>query len=116
LNWKFTKNERIEGENDETEEFWKLLGGKGKIKSAIEGGDDLDLESERTNELYQLNETNGKFSFSKVAQGEISKSMFKSDDVFIADFGNIVFVWIGKKSSTGERAKAMIYANDYLSN
>eukprot|EP01080_Neovahlkampfia_damariscottae_P009734 gene9734-2061_t len=104
---------RIETKEDETKEFWDILGGKGQIKTAEEGGDDLEVEGQRDHVLYQLNETDGKFSFSKIAEGEIKRSMFKSDDVFVADFGRNIFVWIGKGSSTGERKKAMIYASDY---
>ena len=92
------------------------MGGKGNIKTAEEGGDDLEVEGQRDHVLFQLNETKGKFSFSKITEGEIQKSMFKTDDVFVADFGRNIFVWIGKKSSTGERKKAMIYASDYASN
>jgi hypothetical protein len=94
-------------------EFWKLLGGEGPIKSATEGGDDSETGTkgfEKT--LYRLSDASGKLTFTKVK--DVKRSSLDSNDVFVLDTGAEVFAWIGKKSSVGEKQKALQYAQDYL--
>jgi gelsolin len=107
-----------EGEKDIAAEFWKLLGGQpSSIKSAEEGGDDLEAEKKMHEEkrLFRLSDASGKLEFTEVAKGKaIKRSMLDANDVFILDTGAEVFAWIGKGSSTDEKKKAMHYAQDYL--
>ena len=49
-----------------------------------------------------------------VAQGEIKKSMFTSDDVYIFDTGISVICWVGKGSSPDERKNALSIALKYM--
>jgi len=102
-------------EGDKEPGFWKLLGGEGAVKSAEEGGDDLEAETAGVKLLFQLSDATGKLEFKQVASGsQCKKSMLDSNDVFILDTGAEVFAWIGKGSSVDEKAKALSFAQDYL--
>jgi len=105
--------EVIEG-NEAHPTFWKLLGGKGKIRSAAEGGDDSKVSSAFTKRLMQVSDESGRLQMTEVASGSFSRSDLNSDDVFIADTEQAVFIYIGRKASKQEREQAFKVANDYL--
>jgi len=51
----------------------------------------------------------------KVAEGAaVKREMLDKDDVFIVDFGNEIFTWVGTGASRDERKHGMQYAMDYL--
>jgi len=104
-----------EGEEDAS--FWELLGGKGEVASAAAGGSDLEADHDASHlkQLHRLHEDKGKFTFSKVSEGEkFKRSDLDSSDVFILDTGFEVIAWIGKGSSVGEKKHALQYAQEYL--
>jgi len=99
--------------------FWELLGGRpSSIKTAEEGGSDLDAEKGTgTKKLFRLSDATGSMKFEQVGEGAaVKKSLLDSNDVFILDTGAEVFAWIGKKSSDEEKKKAMGFAQTYLGN
>eukprot|EP01103_Thecamoeba_quadrilineata_P013385 TRINITY_DN3706_c0_g1_i1.p1 TRINITY_DN3706_c0_g1~~TRINITY_DN3706_c0_g1_i1.p1 ORF type:complete len:421 (-),score=105.13 TRINITY_DN3706_c0_g1_i1:21-1283(-) len=103
-------------EGQEDNDFWELLGGKGPVSSADEGGD--DLEHERTNKaskaLYQLSDASGTLRFTEKAKGKVTKNLFDSKDVFIFDTGFEVIAWIGRGASLNEKKNALPKAQEYL--
>jgi len=102
-------------EGDKEPEFWKHLGGEGTIKTAEEGGDDLEAENTAVKALFQLSDSTGKMVFKQVGTGSaVKKSLLDSNDVFILDTGAEVFAWIGKGASPDEKTKALGFAQDYL--
>jgi len=102
-------------EGDKEPEFWKALGGEGPIKSAEEGGDDNEADKTDYKILFQLSDSTGKLEFTEVGKGPTAKrTKLDSNDVFILDTGAEVFAWIGKGASVQEKAKALSYAQDYL--
>jgi len=102
-------------EGDKDVEFWKLLGGQGPIKSAEEGGDDNEAETNTGKILFQLSDSTGSMVFKEVGKGSAcKKALLDSNDVFILDTGAEVFAWIGKGASKDEKAKALGFAQDYL--
>jgi gelsolin len=107
-----------EGEKSvDTEEFWKLLGGEGTIKSAEEGGSDQEAEKEssKIRKLFQLSDASGKMEFKLISEGNaIKRSQLIHDDVMIFDAGNEVYAWIGKGASKEEKKQALGFAQDYL--
>jgi gelsolin len=106
--------ERLETEG--SDEFWKLLGGKGTIKTKDEG-DAMEVQAQRKPVLFKLSDDkdgDGKMEFDKVAEGELKLNMLKSDDVFIADVGDSCIVWVGKGASKNESKNALPMANKYL--
>ena len=46
-----------------------------------------------------------------MSEGSLSRSSLDSKDVFIADNGKSLFVWVGKGASTDEKKNAMTYAH-----
>lgn len=44
----------------------------------------------------------------------VSSKSLKSDDVFLLDIGDHIYVWIGLGASKNERAKCLSYATEYL--
>jgi len=102
-------------EGDKEVEFWSVLGGEGYVKTAEEGGDDNEAEQSTTKVLFQLSDSTGQMVFKQVGTGSgVKKSLLDHDDVFILDTGAEVFAWIGKGASPDEKAKALGFAQDYL--
>ena len=46
-----------------------------------------------------------------MCEGTLSRSSLDSKDVFIADNGKSLFVWVGKGASDGEKKNSMTYAH-----
>jgi len=104
----------VSEEGDEPDRFWELLGGKGPIKSAQEGGEDSAAKVTPTKKLLKLSDLSGSLKVSEVATGKISRSLLNEKEVFITDDGSQVYVWIGKNASGAEKSKGLQYAEKYL--
>jgi gelsolin len=103
-----------EGDKDDAA-FWSHLGGKGPIKSAEEGGNDLEAEKGDEKRLFQLSDASGKMTFKEVGRGAtVKRRLLDSNDVFILDTGAEVFAWIGRGASADEKKKALGFAQSYL--
>ncbi|KAF1743284.1 LOW QUALITY PROTEIN: hypothetical protein MXB_2698 [Myxobolus squamalis] len=80
--------------------------------------------SKREKSLWKLSDESGQIEMSKVASGEISKSLFCSKDgnynrihiVFIFDAVETIYVWVGKETSKNEKMCSMSYAQKYGEN
>jgi len=108
---------RVVDEGGEDEEFWKIIGGKGPIKTAEAGGSDLEADKEKKSDvvLFRLSDASGKFEFTEVGRGpKVHKKLLDSADVFILDTGAEVYAWVGKGASVGEKKKALSFAQDYV--
>jgi len=99
---------------DNNDKFWKLLGGKNTVKSVHEGGNNLEKESKRVHQLFQLSDRTGQLEFKMIADVSLKYELFKDDDVFIADTGDAIICWIGSKATKGEKAKAFEYTVKYM--
>eukprot|EP00731_Ephydatia_muelleri_P023680 Em0015g1263a len=64
--------------------------------------------------LFRLSDETGKMEFSVVSEGSLPRSALDEKDVFIADTGKELFVWIGNGSSPDEKKNAITYAHKYL--
>jgi len=99
------------------ETFWRLLGGKGPVKSADAGGKDLGhwVQQKGSIGLHKVSDASGKMQITKVAEGDLQLSMLDSKDAFILDAASGgIYVWVGKGCTMDERKKAMQYAAEYL--
>jgi gelsolin len=108
---------RVVDEGSEDAEFWTLIGGKGPVKSAADGGSDADSGSADKSEkvLSRLSDASGKLEFKEVAKGAaVKRNLLDSNDVFILDTGSEVYAWVGKKASVGEKKKALTFAQEYV--
>lgn len=106
-----------EGDSDAgLDKFWDALGGKGKIKSAKQGGSDADAAAQAQEQvkLYRLSDKKKEMKFTLEKTGSLSKRDLDSNDAFVLDNGSEIFVWIGKNASQAERSQGMRYAQKYL--
>lgn len=102
-----------DGKDAGPEEFWKLLGGKGKIMTADEaGGDDDHKEAEKI--LFKISDASGSLEVTEVGRGKLKKELLDPNDCFILDSGSTVFVWVGKGATKQERSQSVIHATKYL--
>jgi hypothetical protein len=95
---------------DNDEGFWSVLGGKGAVKSAAEGGNDADASVEKKS-LIKLTDESGKMEFFPV---ECKKSSLEDDEVFIFDCISTIWIWVGKVASANERKQGLFHAAEYL--
>ncbi|KAL4792618.1 actin depolymerizing protein [Aspergillus venezuelensis] len=69
----------------------------------------------RSKKLYRLSDASGSLSFSLVKDGSgIKKSDFDSNDVFLFDVGNKLWVWQGLGASQAEKALWLKVAQAYV--
>lgn len=95
---------------DDNEDFWQLLGGKGEIKPTCEhntkGSSDSFLKK-----MYVVSDSSG---ITNVKEVPLNKSSLVSDDVCIVDVGKHVYIWIGKGSTVAEKQQSMLISGRYL--
>ncbi|CAC5396432.1 GSN [Mytilus coruscus] len=76
-----------------------------------------DFVSAKTEkELYRLSDASGQMTMSLEKTGHVQQNDLKSDDVFILDTQEELFVWIGNSTTYAERKNAITYAHNYLKN
>ncbi|KAI8144778.1 hypothetical protein BJV82DRAFT_606225 [Fennellomyces sp. T-0311] len=102
-------------------EFFDALGDEGDI---VDGDDEeeeeeaKELEENAVKKLYRLRKSHAslglKLKFEFVAEGEITKDMFKSEYVYIFDVGHQVYAWFGSEAGRRERRAGLQYAQDYV--
>lgn len=93
--------------------FWDGIGGKGEIK------DEPSVErfaapANTEKILLRLSDASGKIEFKEEARNDLNLSMLDTNDIFIVDAQNEVFIWIGIKSNVNEKTKAFQYAMNYI--
>jgi gelsolin len=96
--------------------FWKILGGSAKdVKEAEEkaplADDAADPEQAK---LFKVSDATGSMKFTKVAEGKLESSMLDSNDAFIVDAANEIFVWVGARASRAEKLASITQAEKYL--
>jgi len=99
-----------ESDNDgAATEFWNFLGGKATIKDT--DGDDA-AASTATKKMFRVHSETGKDpEFKEV---KFAKSSLTSDDVYVVDEINTIFIWVGKGSNNEEKKLGFHYAQNYL--
>jgi gelsolin len=106
--------EQGDGDADFWPAFWEALGGVGEISDDSGCDEAASKEASETKKLFRLKETDGALDFTLVASGKFDKGMLDSNDVFVLDQGQEVFVWVGKGASAAERKGGLQHAQDYL--
>jgi len=96
------------------EAFWKLLGAAGGVADiAAATPDNVVQPSERV--LLKVSDAKGALACNEVARGAAAtRDKLTTEDAFILDIGQQVFVWVGDGASKAERSKAIGFAQDYL--
>jgi len=98
--------------DDDHEEFWTLLGGKGKI---MEEDDRRIIDVTRVQEpaMFILSDDNNELTIDSVP---FEAASLHSEDVCLIDIGTSVFVWVGSGSTKREQQQAMRMAQTYFTN
>ncbi|CAG9538268.1 unnamed protein product [Cercopithifilaria johnstoni] len=107
----------LDSDWDSNNDFWKILGGKKKVKPAETGGEDENYWQDINNQLtlWRVSDEKGKMNVTMVSKGNFQYNQLESKDAFILDTCNSgIYVWIGKNCTQNERKKAMTYANKYI--
>jgi len=104
----------VQEEGSEDQEFWNSIGGKGAILDSSKVPHDDEWENATEKKLFKLSDEKGSFEFTNVGEGSnVKKSLLHTNDVFVFDGGNHIYVWVGAKASVGEKKYAMRYAQEY---
>ena len=99
--------ELILGVEDDNEDFWSALGGKGEIKPASDDGEEAEVEKK----MYVCSNEGGKVA---VKLTELSRDTLETDKVCLVDAGKQVYIWVGRESSKDEQLFAMMAVQRYL--
>lgn len=110
-------------ENEGGEALEKFYEAVERADAADDDDDEDDVQQQqqtnnnnrRPQKLVRLSDASGELAFKGVKEGDITKRDFISNDVFLLDTQNELFVWIGKKASEKEKANGFTYAHKYLS-
>jgi len=96
------------------EAFWNLLGAPGGAADiAPATPDNVVAPSERV--LLHVSDASGALVCREIARGaNATRDKLTSDDAYILDIGQQVFVWVGDSASKAERGKAIKFASEYL--
>jgi len=98
--------------DDNAKFFWEFLGGKKPIKSAAEGGDDATVDKVKLKKrVLKVSDASGSL---KVEEVNFALASLKTEDVFIVDALDHVYVWIGKGATPQERRSGVQIAQSYL--
>lgn len=101
-----TESEVLDGSSvSKSHEFYSKL-------DSSESEDDDDGDGDEDKRLLRVNTETAESEL--VKDGEASLSDLASDDVFIVDSGDTVFVWVGANASKDEKKNGLPYAHNYL--
>eukprot|EP00033_Pygsuia_biforma_P000337 GCRY01000410.1.p1 GENE.GCRY01000410.1~~GCRY01000410.1.p1 ORF type:complete len:799 (+),score=281.68 GCRY01000410.1:122-2518(+) len=101
---------------DDTEDFWTELGGKGKVAEADEAGSDEQFEksSKEALKLFRVCDESGTLEVTQVGSHPLTKEMLDTNDCFIVSDQTEIFVWVGKGATKQEKTEAMKHAQTFL--
>ena len=103
-------------DQDGLKEFFAALGcddvASARIKTAEEGGsDDVVLGGAETRLFHLSDEADaGTLRMTEVTEVPLKREALKTEDVFVLVAGGVVYAWVGKKASPGEKKAA----NEFL--
>jgi len=98
----------IEVQEDGSEEFWKVLGGKPEVISEAKKNDNSDKSLKLFN--YDLKDN----KFVLIEKDNITHDSLDSDSLMIIDCYHRFFVWCGKGLKKEHHHYGIIVGNDYL--
>jgi hypothetical protein len=96
-----------QNEEEELEEFWKILGGK----TAYLNNPELTTQV-REPRLFQCSNASGKFGIEEIFN--FSQEDLALDDIFLLDTYNTVYVWVGPESNDEEKQLSFETALEYV--
>jgi hypothetical protein len=96
--------------------FWETLGGYQEITRVGEADDAFERAAKKKTTVLHVSDADGNLQVDDMtpASGVLTKDLLKTEDVFIVDVGEVLYVWVGKGASSGERKNAIAVASKYL--
>jgi gelsolin len=84
---------------------------------ALTGEDEEDEDESdgaEGKQLYRVSDESGEVNMTLVKEENITEEDFISNDVFILDANQEVFVWVGSGASSAEKRNGLSYAQKHL--
>ncbi|RMX63734.1 hypothetical protein DD238_006349 [Peronospora effusa] len=97
--------------------FWKALGGFTTVTRSGVSDEYYENAVKKNTTVLRVSgsgDDNVQVADVTPSSGVLTKDMLKTENVFIIDVGNEVFVWVGKAASESERKNALAIAVHYL--
>jgi gelsolin len=105
----------VEDVDDEHEEFWTAMGGKGDIASASDYQEPAGPPEQTAPKMYIVSDdVDARIHITEVTN--VSKESLDSDNVNLIDVGSHVYIWVGKGASHREQSQSMVIVNTHLKN
>lgn len=82
-------------------------------QAAADDEEDVELPTEKRLFCVSVSDESGQVKFSEVKSGTIARSDLGSDDVFLFDSCEQIFIWIGQNASPAEKRNGMTYAHNH---
>ncbi|ETL43532.1 hypothetical protein F441_06171 [Phytophthora nicotianae CJ01A1] len=104
-------------EDPENAAFWEALGSFETVTRSGETDEHHENAVKKNTTVLRVSgSTDDNLQVADVtpSSGVLTKDILKTEDVFIIDVGNEVFVWVGKAASDSERKNALTVAVHYL--
>jgi hypothetical protein len=104
-------------EEPENAAFWDVLGGFATVTRSSVSDEHHENEAKKSTKVLRVSgstDDNLQVADVTLASGVLTKDLLKTEDVFVIDMGNEVYVWVGKAASESERKSALSVAVHYL--
>jgi hypothetical protein len=98
-------------------DFWAELGGKpDQINPAVpdEGVEAGASSANMSYNLFRVSNESGTLETIEVTERPLRKDHLDTNDTFILELNDMIFVWIGKKSNLEEKKNGMKIAKDFI--
>jgi hypothetical protein len=98
-------------------EFWAELGGKpDQINAAVpdEGVEGGDSSASLSYGLFKVSNESGTLEITEVTERPLRKDHLDTNDTFILELNDMIFVWVGKGSNLEEKKNGMKFAKDFI--
>ena len=96
--------------------FWDTLGGYVDPNSLPPGLPDVDEAANFVRKLFRISDSSGEVLFTRIdaPEGKFNRDMLDTNDIFLLHAIDVIFLWIGRKSSPNEKKQAMNTAMKYM--
>lgn len=103
-------------EDPKNSAFWSALGGYIDVTRVGESDEEHERIAKKNTTVLHVSDSTSDLVVEDItpSNGVLTKDILKTDDVFVVDVGDAVFVWVGKGASDVERKNAITCASKYL--
>eukprot|EP00347_Sterkiella_histriomuscorum_P023803 403333332 len=99
------------------DEFWAELGGKpDQINPAIpdEGVEGGSAGGEQSYSFFKISNESGKLELTEITERPLRKDHLDTNDTFLLELPDTIYVWIGRKSNLEEKKNGMLTAKNFI--